>query len=63
LWKTGEDCIISLTLVRFTEHHVARMGEVRNAYNILVTKPEGRDHLEDLGVDGRIILEWVLRNK
>jgi hypothetical protein len=26
-----------------------------NAYNILVEKLEGRDHLEDLGVDGKII--------
>jgi hypothetical protein len=31
--------------------HIARMGEMRNAYNILVGKPE------DLGVDGRIILK------
>ena len=23
-------------------------------------KPEGRNHLEDLGVDGKIILRWVL---
>jgi len=22
---------------------------------------KGRDHLEDTGVDGKIILEWVLR--
>jgi hypothetical protein len=21
---------------------------------------KGRDHMEDLGVDGRIILEWIL---
>jgi len=34
--------------------HVARMGEMRNAYSILVGKSEGRDHLEDLGVDGEI---------
>jgi hypothetical protein len=39
--------------------HIARMGEVRNAYKMLVRKPEGRDHLEDLGMDGRI-LEWIL---
>jgi hypothetical protein len=32
------------------------MGEMRNAYKILVGKPEGRDHSEDLGVDGMIIL-------
>jgi hypothetical protein len=36
------------------------MGEIRNAYNTLVGKPEGKNHLEDLGIDGKIILEWVL---
>jgi hypothetical protein len=30
------------------------MGEMRNAYNILVGKPERKNHLEDLGVDGKI---------
>jgi hypothetical protein len=33
---------------------------MRNAYNILVGNPEGKDHSEDLGVDGRIILDCVL---
>jgi hypothetical protein len=40
--------------------HVTRMGEIRNAYVILVGNPERRDQLEDRGVDGRIILEWIL---
>jgi hypothetical protein len=40
--------------------HVARMGEVRGAYNILVGRPEGGDHWEDLGVDGRTTLIWIL---
>jgi hypothetical protein len=26
-----------------------------------VGKPEGRDHLEDLGPDGRIILKWIFK--
>jgi hypothetical protein len=26
---------------------------------VLVCKPEGRNHLEDLRVDGRIILKWI----
>jgi hypothetical protein len=29
------------------------MGEMGNAYNILVLKMKGRDHSEDLGVDGK----------
>jgi hypothetical protein len=29
------------------------------AYNILVGKPEGGDHREDLGADGRITLRWT----
>jgi hypothetical protein len=31
----------------------ARVGEIRSKCNILVGKPEGRVHSEDLGVDGR----------
>jgi hypothetical protein len=37
------------------------MGEVRNAHNILVGNMKGRDYVEDLSIDGRIILEWVFR--
>jgi hypothetical protein len=29
-------------------------------YIVLIGKPEGKDHLEDLGVDGRIILKLFL---
>jgi len=36
------------------------MGETKNTYKILVGKPEGK-RLEDLGIDGRLILEWILR--
>jgi hypothetical protein len=37
------------------------MGERRNAYRILVGKPEGRDRLEDQDVDGWTILKWILK--
>ena len=30
-------------------------------YRALVGKCEGRNHLEDTGVDGRIILRWIFR--
>jgi hypothetical protein len=38
--------------------HVARIEEMRNSYEIFVSKPE-RDQLENIGVDGKIIVEWV----
>jgi hypothetical protein len=33
--------------------HVARMGEGRNVYSVLVGKPKWKSHLKDQGVDGR----------
>jgi len=41
--------------------YVARKGERRGVYRVLVGKPEGKNHLEDPGVDGRIILRWIFR--
>jgi hypothetical protein len=40
--------------------HVARMGDGRNVYRVLVGEPEGKDHLKDQGVDGRKGLKWTL---
>jgi hypothetical protein len=40
--------------------YATRMEEIRNAYKILVGKPEGKDHSEDLGVDGNINLNCIL---
>jgi hypothetical protein len=39
------------------------MGEKRNAYRILVGKPERKRPPEDLDIGGRIILEWVLERQ
>jgi len=35
------------------------MGEMRNSYKIFVENLRGRDHSEDLGIGGRVILEWM----
>jgi len=36
--------------------HVAPMVDGTDAYRDLVGRPKGKDHLEDLSIDGRIIL-------
>jgi hypothetical protein len=43
--------------------HVARMGEMRNAYNFLVGNSEGKRPLGRPDVDGKITLEWILGNR
>jgi hypothetical protein len=39
--------------------HVVRIEEI-NANKILVGNMKGRERLEDIGVDGKIILVWIL---
>jgi len=43
------------------EGHVARMGEWRDAYRVLVGNLMERGHLKDPGVDGWIILKWIFK--
>jgi hypothetical protein len=49
--------VIELRRVRWAGH-VARRGR-RGAYRVLVGKLEEGGHLEDLSVDGRIIVKFI----
>jgi hypothetical protein len=40
--------------------HVARMGEGRNMYRVLVGNPKEKDHVYDQGVNGRMGSKWAL---
>ena len=39
----------------------SKYGDRRGIYKVLVGKPEGKNHLGDPGVDGKIILRWIFR--
>jgi hypothetical protein len=39
------------------------MGRTGNVYKVLVGKPEGRDHSEDLSLDVTLIIECVLEKQ
>ena len=41
--------------------HVARMGRVKVYIGFWWGNIRERDHLEDTGVDGNIILRWIFR--
>jgi hypothetical protein len=51
--------VIKSRILRWTGH-VARIGDRKCARRVLVGKPKIQDYLEDTGVDGRIILKWIL---
>jgi hypothetical protein len=52
--------VIKLRRMRWAGH-VARMRKERCVYRLLVGKPNEKNHLEDPGIDGRIILKWVFK--
>jgi hypothetical protein len=43
------------------EGHVACIEDMRKAYKILLDNLKGRDHLEDIGMDAKMILEWIIK--
>lgn len=43
------------------EGHVTHMGGIRNGCKIVVWKPEGQKHIEDLDVNVGVILRWILK--
>jgi hypothetical protein len=42
------------------EGHVAHVGEMRSATKVWSENLKGRDHSEDLGINGRLMLEWTV---
>jgi hypothetical protein len=44
-----------------TECSVTHVGDWRNAYKVLVGRPDGKTHLENLGVDWMIMLKLIFR--
>jgi len=41
--------------------NIACMRERRGAHTVLVGRPNERDHLEDLRVEGSITLKWIFK--
>jgi hypothetical protein len=52
--------VIKSRIIRWAGH-VARIEEGRGMYTVLVGKSEGKRPRGDPGVDGRIILRWILK--
>jgi hypothetical protein len=40
---------------------MARVGDRRCEYRVLVWKSKGKSHLEDVTIDGRIILKGIIK--
>ena len=51
-----ENCFLFFRTSLDALYFVARVGESRGEYMVLLGKPEGKNHLEDPDVNGRVIL-------
>lgn len=48
---------------RILAEYLAHMGEVINVCKIWIGNLKGGEHIQDIGVDGREVLKWVLRKR
>jgi hypothetical protein len=39
------------------------MGEIRHVYKFWLENLKGRDYSKDIGIDGKVILEWMLEKQ
>jgi hypothetical protein len=53
--------VIKSRRIRWVEH-LARAAYSKGAYRVLMERTEGKNHLEEMDLDGRIILKWILKN-
>jgi hypothetical protein len=66
-WPTGGSCAkrkknVNLALyTRRLDQWYLSMREKRNAYRVLMGKPEERDHVEDLDVNRNALLKMILK--
>jgi hypothetical protein len=56
------DLYSSPNIVRVIKAGTMKWSRYVARIQVLVEKLRERDHLEDTGVDGRIILRWIFRN-
>jgi hypothetical protein len=47
-------------MLQVTENVQGDLVELKDAYKILIGKPEGKRHLSRLGIGGRIILKSIV---
>jgi hypothetical protein len=57
------ESIIRMTKLKRTKWSeiVTGMGDDRNTYGVLGEKMKEKNNLEDLGVDGSVILKWTIQ--
>jgi hypothetical protein len=53
--------VLHRNFVSTASNSACGMGEIRNAHKILIGESGGKTHLGDLDVDGRIILQLILK--